>query len=64
MKIGVKIGQGYRPGYADLIIDRACGPYHGCRIELKTESGEAREAQLEVRTKSLEEGYYYTVTKG
>lgn len=56
---------GMRPGYPDLILDKARGPFHGLRIELKTKKGGVLSADQKYWLQTLEEeGYCARVCHG
>lgn len=57
--------EGLRPGYPDLLLDVAAGPYHGLRLELKRQRGgriEPEEAEWHVKLRAR--GYAVAVPCG
>lgn len=56
---------GMRAGYPDLILDKARGPFHGLRIEMKTKKGGVLRPEQKAWIKVLEEeGYCVRVCHG
>lgn len=56
---------GLRKGYPDLILDKARGPFHGLRIEMKTAKGGVVSLEQKAWRKVLEEeGYCVRVCHG
>lgn len=56
--------EGQVSGYPDIIIDMACGAYHGARIELKTPTGTLQESQKRRLQLLHGRGYFCAAVKG
>lgn len=49
--------EGLRTGAPDLVLDVPRGPYHGARIEMKTENGVVSDSQRAFHRAMVEQGY-------
>ncbi|HCB3859264.1 TPA: VRR-NUC domain-containing protein [Escherichia coli] len=57
--------EGQKKGYPDMSLDKACGIYHGMRIELKEPNGKApTKEQIAWMRRLREEGYYVVLAYG
>lgn len=54
---------GVRPGYPDLFLFVARGPYHGLAIELKAGANKQTPAQVECQDRLRDNGYQYVVIR-
>ena len=57
--------RGLRPGYPDMLIDRAAGGAHGCRIEIKrNKNGKLSELQTDWCAKLCKQKFIVIVAHG